>query len=146
MIVWVDGARRNGQTSPTFLLRFGQSGGSGRGRSPSGSAPPVWWGCWSAPDTGDSWQSAAPTCVVSSPASAEAQLRRWTRALLSPLFCVYLLKLKIWDRLALGQRRISRSALENSNMKTNTVTQRESWTECFGCWSKKQPARETLWK
>lgn len=53
--------------SPTFLLHFGRSGGSERGRSPSGSARLVWWGRWSAPDTGDSLQSAEPTYAVSSP-------------------------------------------------------------------------------
>lgn len=54
-------------TLPTFLLHFGQSGGSGRGRFPSDSVRLVWWGRWSAPDTGDSLQSAEPTCGVSSP-------------------------------------------------------------------------------
>lgn len=131
-------------SSPTFLLRFGRSGGSGHGRSPSGSVPPAWWGHWSAPDTGDSWQSAAPTCVVSSPASTEAQVRKWTWALVSPPFALLCLFLK--DRPVLAQRCISRFVPENSDMKTNTVTQRESWTECFGCWSKKQPAREILLK
>lgn len=75
-------------TTRTFLLRFGQSGGSGRGRSPSGSAPPAWWGRWSAPDTGDSWQSAAPAYAVSSPASAETHARKWTQVLVSPPFAL----------------------------------------------------------
>lgn len=91
-------------SSPTFLLRFGRSGGSGHGRSPSGSVPPAWWGHWSAPDTGDSWQSAAPTCVVSSPASTEAQVRKWTWTLVSPPFALLCLFLKAADIRSAGAR------------------------------------------
>lgn len=117
-------------SSLTFLLRFGRSGGSGRGRSPSGSAPPVWWGCWSAPDTGDSWRSAAPTCAASSPANAEAQVRKSSEGcfLLRLLFCAYLFKLQILDWLALAQPCVSRFIPENNNMKTNTgILDRMLW-------------------
>lgn len=55
-------------SSPTFLLHFGQSAGSGRGRSPSDSVRLVWLERWIVPNTGDSLQSAEPTCAVSSPA------------------------------------------------------------------------------
>lgn len=51
------------------------SGGSGRGRSPSGCAQPVWWGHSSAPDTVCSSQSAEPTSSASSPTPTHMHIR-----------------------------------------------------------------------
>lgn len=65
--------------SPTFLPRFLQTEGSARDRSPSGSVRPAWWGHWSAPNTGDSLQSAEPTCAVSSPGTSAHTINVATR-------------------------------------------------------------------
>lgn len=59
---------------PTFLRHSWQSEGSGRGRSPSGSAQPALSGHWSAPNTGDNLRSAEPTCAVSSPGTTTAHV------------------------------------------------------------------------
>lgn len=119
-------------SSRTFLLRSGQSGGSGHGRSPSGSAPPVWWGRWSAPDTGGSWQSAAPTCVVSSPASAEAQMRKRTWALVSAPFATLHIALRSWEQRHGNKHRHSTGILDRMCwiLITKTASQRNPVKVC----------------
>lgn len=78
----------------------------------------------------------------------EAQVRKWTRALVSPPFALSCLSLKAANIRWTGPRPAPHISLCSREERHEN---KHSWlngnlSECFGCWSKQQPAREILWK